>query len=287
MNGVQKRDVGCACLCARRCDACAVQSELLPLLAARSQDALGLFVAAVQRVIWGVAFSGLAVELSPIALEFVTALPRVELVQEDELVHAWATDQVGAPWHLDRVDERTPFSGAGVYTFSLTGVGIDMYVMDSGINTAHTEFTGRIEDGANFASDATGIEDCAGHGTHVAGLAAGTTYGVAKEAVIVPVRVYGCDNSGPVSEVVLGINYVIETMARRRRPAVINMSFGTSSVNSILNTAVNNLIAAGGIVVVAAGTLHRALHHCKRAHYACGARAHRRTLLLLPPAATC
>ena len=78
----------------------------------------------------------------------------------------------------------------------------------------------------------------AGHGTHVSGLAAGTTYGVAKTATIIPVRIYDCTASGPVSQALDGINYVLTQLtARAPRRAVINMSFGGGS-SSILNDAV-------------------------------------------------
>lgn len=76
-----------------------------------------------------------------------------------------------APWHLDRIDTR-PRLLEGTYDYTNTGVGIDLYILDSGINTAHTEFTGRVDTGANFVLEfpPSDVEDCMGHGTHVAGM---------------------------------------------------------------------------------------------------------------------
>ncbi len=86
---------------------------------------------------------------------------------------------------------------------------------------SHVEFTGRAPYGAywNFG-DGTGVWDCNGHGTHVAGTVGGTTYGVAKDVSIVPVKVLSCDGSGSDSSVIAGINWVIDDhlTARRRWP---------------------------------------------------------------------
>lgn len=245
----------------------AVDTVLLPQLEMRVHNSTGEFIAAIRRSIRGGVFNGVSVELSPEAYSYLATLSIVELLVEDTMMYftqsaspqpSIAFDgerQTDAPWHLDRVDERSPFSFDSTYSYTLTGAGVDIYVMDSGINTAHEEFTGRVEAGANFATGEgtpTDIEDCAGHGTHVAGIAAGTTYGVAKGATIIPVRVYGCDNSGPVSDVIAGMNYVLTTKAARRRPSVVNMSFGGAR-NIALNDATQQLINAGAIAVVAAG----------------------------------
>lgn len=161
--------------------------------------------------------------------------------------------QNSAPYQLDRIDQRNADTD-GKYHASLSGAGIDIYIMDSGINTGHNEFRGRIADGANFDPDqpATDVSDCNGHGTHVSALAAGTTYGAAKNATIIPVRVYGCDNAGPVSQVLAGVNYVLARMRTSGKRSVINMSFGGERV-AALDNAVQALVNAGGVVVAAAG----------------------------------
>ena len=132
-------------------------------------------------------------------------------------------------WHLARISSRSAKLD-GVYEYALDGATVDMYIVDGGINLEHVEFAGRIQPGFNAVSDqpAGDTEDCFGHGTHVSGLAAGTTYGVAKLSSIIPVRVYGCSDSGPVSAILQGVNFILARMSTTGagRRAVINMSFG-------------------------------------------------------------
>jgi subtilisin family serine protease len=88
-------------------------------------------------------------------------------------------------------------------------------------------------------NDGNGTGDCHGHGTHVAGIVGGTTWGVAKGVNLVPVRVFGCTGSGPWSDVIAGIDWVASSTVR---PAVANMSIsGTAS--AALDTALAGLVA--------------------------------------------
>jgi subtilisin family serine protease len=94
----------------------------------------------------------------------------------------------------------------GIYSYTETGLGVDAYVIDSGIRSTHTEFTGRVASGQNFSPDqsSTNTSDCLGHGTHVSGILGGTTYGVAKQVTLIPVRVFDCTGSAPMSQIFQG-----------------------------------------------------------------------------------
>ena len=188
---------------------------------------------------------GFVVNADDKALAALLADPRVEYVEEDGIV-TLGTIQTGATWGLDRVDRRLlPLNGT--YTYDTTGAGVHAYVIDTGINLAHSEFTGRIGPGADFIGG--GVNDCHGHGTHVSGTLGGTTYGIAKAVTIHPVRVFACTGSTTLSTILSGINWVA---ANRILPAVVNMSLG-GSASATLDTAAVNLQGTGATVVVAAG----------------------------------
>lgn len=158
-------------------------------------------------------------------------------------------------WGIDRIDQRSSMLDDR-YNYRLNGSGVTVYVFDSGVNSSHEEFGGRVQPGFTVINDGYGFEDCAGHGTHTASLVGGSTYGVAKAVTIVPVRVLNCSNGNSSSATLYtAINWIIEHH-QAGTPAIVNMSVGmTKSI--ALNDAVKSLIADGLIVVAAAGNQNR------------------------------
>ena len=157
--------------------------------------------------------------------------------------------QPDPPWGLDRIDQRSlplnsTFSPAG------NGSGVTVYVIDTGINTTHTEYASRVVAGYDFVDNDSDPSDCDGHGTHVAGTAVGSTYGVAKAASVSGVRVLNCYGNGYTSDVVAGMNWVRTNHSSG--DAVVNMSLGGGGSKSI-DDAVAALTSANITVVVAAG----------------------------------
>jgi subtilisin family serine protease len=134
------------------------------------------------------ALNGFAAEMSEEDAEKLSEDFRVKFVEEDSVMTADAT-QTNPPWGLDRIDQRNlPLNAT--YNYNWTGAGVRVYVIDTGIRTAHTQFGGR----ASNVFDAFGGngQDCNGHGTHVSGTVGGLTYGVAKSALLRGVRVLNC-----------------------------------------------------------------------------------------------
>lgn len=191
------------------------------------------------------AINGFSVEMSEADAEALAQDFRVALVEEDGVVTAGAT-QTNPPWGLDRVDQRNRPLNA-TYNYNWTGAGVRVYVIDTGIRTTHSQFGGR----ASNVFDAFGGSgaDCNGHGTHVSGTVGGSTYGVAKSALLRGVRVLDCNGSGSTSGVIAGVDWV---RLNHIAPAVANMSLG-GGISAALDTAVNNLHNANVTIAVAAG----------------------------------
>jgi subtilisin family serine protease len=220
------------------------------------------------------ALKGFSIRLSEEAAIALSQDPRIDYVEEDGKVSISAT-QFGAPWGLDRIDQRNlPLSST--YTYTNTGAGVNAYVIDGGIRITHQQFGGRafkgtdtIDDDNNPSTPAAndhpfGLDgiDCSGHGTHVAGTIGGTTYGVAKNVRLHSVRVFPCNGLGASSNIIAGIDWVA---ANHIKPAVANMSFG-GPPDTATDNAVRNLIARGVTCVVAAGNANSDAGNVSPAH---------------------
>jgi subtilisin family serine protease len=206
-------------------------------------------VGARPRFVYTSALVGFAATLNHGQLEALRRNPHVDYIEADQEYTADLTQNMnsaGDPWGLDRIDQRNrPLSLT--YTYANTASSVYVYVIDTGIDAAHSEFEGR----ATNVYDAFGGSgnDCHGHGTHVAGTIGGKTWGVAKKANLRGLRVLSCSGSGSTSGIIAALDWL---RANRTNPAVANMSLG-GGFSSALNTAVNNLANSGVFVAVAAG----------------------------------
>ncbi|GGZ06820.1 S8 family peptidase [Streptomyces poonensis] len=194
------------------------------------------------------ALNGYTAELSAAEARRLAADPAVASVEQNQTVRVTAT-QSNAPWGLDRIDQTSlPLNGTYTYPDS-AGSGVTAYVIDTGVRITHSQISGRASYGYDAVDGDTTASDGNGHGTHVATTIAGSTYGVAKKAKIVAVRVLNNSGSGTTAGVIAGVDWVT---ANHSGPSVANMSLG-GGVSTSLDNAVRNSIASGVTYAVAAG----------------------------------
>ncbi|WP_306337931.1 S8 family peptidase [Streptomyces sp. KL118A] len=221
------------------------------LKAATSQgkDLIAEYGGSVQKTFKS-ALNGYSAKLSATEAKRLAADPAVASVEQNQRLHVDAT-QSNAPWGLDRIDQpKLPLSGTYTYPDS-AGTGVTAYVIDTGVRITHSEISGRAVNGYDAVDGDNTAQDGNGHGTHVATTIAGKTYGVAKKAKIVAVRVLDNNGSGTTAGVVAGIDWVTSNHAAGA-PAVANMSLG-GGASTTLDNAVKKSVADGVSYAVAAG----------------------------------
>ncbi|KAF5352594.1 hypothetical protein D9756_006339 [Leucocoprinus leucothites] len=225
---------------------------------------------------WDGAINGFAGHFDDATVEKLRANPDVETITEDGVMHTFVTE-TNAPWGLSRLSSSSKLSNqdTSALTYSYTydssaGAGVDIYIVDTGVFTSHSQFGGRASWGATFGGYADA--DGNGHGTHCAGTAAGSQFGVAKSANIIAVKVLSDQGSGAVSDIVSGLNFVANRASSTGRPSIVSMSLGGSASTSLDNAVTsvrvpsplpshtptyihppNKLTSAGVHVAVAAG----------------------------------
>jgi subtilisin family serine protease len=197
--------------------------------------------------VYTTAVNGFAGTLNAGQLNALRHNKNVEYVEADGEVHA-SVIQTGATWGIDRIDQANlPLSTT--FSYLNTGLGVRAYIVDTGIRLTHAQVAGRAVTGYDAVTAGGTANDCNGHGTHVAGTVGGTTYGVAKAATLVAVRVLACNGSGTNAGVIAGVDWVANNHVK---PAVANMSLG-GGANTTLDNAVKAAVAKGVTFVVAAG----------------------------------
>jgi subtilisin family serine protease len=202
------------------------------------------------------AIRGLAVRApTQDAKDKLRALPEIDYIEANQRAK-YETSQNMPPVGLDRIDQREEQLN-GKYNFTLTGKDIHVYVIDSGVFTKHKEFRVDPNDDATSRADSPyltgGGDDCTGHGTHVAGIIGGKTFGVAKEVSLHSVRVNRLSDCLNPDTWAL-VDAVQWVTAQHMNPAVVNMSLTLFYGSDALDEAIERSISAGVTYVVAAST---------------------------------
>ncbi|MEU3501737.1 S8 family peptidase [Streptomyces hundungensis] len=219
----------------------------------RADSAAGQAVArkygATVRRTYHQAVNGYSVRASAQQAERLAGDPAVASVSANRAFHVTGTQPRPPSWGLDRIDQRKlPLDRSYTYPGG-AGAGVTAYIIDSGVRISHQDFGGRASYGYDAVDDDQVAQDGYGHGTHVAAIAAGNRYGVAKKAKIVAVRVLDDAGSGTTEQIVAGIDWVTRHAAK---PAVANLSL-SGGADAVVDQAVRRSIASGVTYTVAAG----------------------------------
>ncbi|KAF3903390.1 Aqualysin-1 [Dactylellina cionopaga] len=174
--------------------------------------------------------------------------------------------QPGAPWNLQRISQMSQIKGpAGIKVSSLgftyrydgiNGKGVDVYVVDSGINTQHVEFGGR----AKMIFSAYGPEhmiDDFGHGSHTSGTIGGAHYGIAKGVNLLGIKVLDDENRGTDATFVAGFEAALAAHLRRKDApdfvgTVVSASIGGQGGSDLLFDVFKRMSNAGMHISISA-----------------------------------
>ena len=174
--------------------------------------------------------------------------PDIRYVEENGTMEALDT----YPWGVERISSDV------AHHDGYTGAGVDVAIIDTGIDPNHPDLTPNIGGGECFVSCtggscATCWDDDQGHGTHVAGtVAAAQTgsglIGVAHEAILWAVKVLDSSGTGSFSDIAAGIRW-----AAREGHDIANMSLGSTTHSSLIHDACQYAYCQGMLLVAAAG----------------------------------
>lgn len=219
------------------------------------------------------AFSGFAASIKSHGLDLLANMSDVSIVEQAASIRRTSImkrqssltyiTRPNAPWGLQSISTVSTVKGSAQaldYTYSFAssalGQGADIYILDTGIYTAHEVFDGRAS--MTWSYDGN-MEDVDGHGSHVSGTAAGSILGVASNANIYGVKVLDANGGGWSSNVVAGIDFVLQAHDARKANgsgfagSVLSMSIASGSPVQAINTAIEAAVQAGVHTVVAAG----------------------------------
>ena len=187
--------------------------------------------------------------------------PGVESVIPDPVVQAMFVPNdphYSSPYatsHYGNISQWAPqfVEAPAAWDATLGDPAVIIAIVDTGIDAKHPDLAGKVVLATNYVKGEK-VPDSFGHGTHVAGIAAGRINngigiaGICGLCSLMSVKVLGADGSGMTSDVASGIIYAADHGAR-----VINLSLGSSSRTTIIRDALDYALSHNALPVVAMG----------------------------------
>uniref|UniRef100_A0A8D0HH18 Proprotein convertase subtilisin/kexin type 9 n=1 Tax=Sphenodon punctatus TaxID=8508 RepID=A0A8D0HH18_SPHPU len=173
------------------------------------------------------------------------------------MLYPWAKQEVS---FLFTSDSPLPLGGARCNCPPHKGDLVEVYLLDTSIQSNHREIEGRVvvtdfenvpeEDGTRFHRQAS---KCDSHGTHMAGVVSGRDAGVAKGTSLRSLRVLNCQGKGTVSGILVGLEFIKRTlMVQPYAPLLVLLPFA-GGYSRILNAACRLMVQSGVVMIAAAG----------------------------------
>ncbi|ODQ61521.1 hypothetical protein WICANDRAFT_27879 [Wickerhamomyces anomalus NRRL Y-366-8] len=163
--------------------------------------------------------------------------------------------QENAPKHLARLSQKEALKNNQKFDFVYDpsgGIGVDVYILDSGIHALHSDFSRRVTKIADFTGEGGGQEDSVGHGSYMAGVIGSETYGVAKKSNLFDVKVTDKKGRTKLSAVIGALSLILADSKVTNRPTLVVVPL-IMKKNAILNGAIESLVKEGIPVIVPAG----------------------------------
>lgn len=192
--------------------------------------------------------------LTPASKALLAQSPEIRYIEDDARTYAY---QYNLPWSVDRIGAERVWGGAKGATRVLpganAGAGVDVAVIDSGIDINHPDLRDNYRGGKDFVRNDDVPEDEYGHGTHVAGVIAaegnsGGVIGVAPKANIWALKVLDNTGAGWYSDIIDALGWAVAKGMK-----VVNISHGGTYPSRALRRATEKAYSAGVLLVASAG----------------------------------
>jgi subtilisin family serine protease len=203
----------------------------------------------------------------------LSALPWVKYAEPNYIAHAADPQGLRKPFGSQATYPNDPYFGdqwnlrrvgaPAAWDITLGSYSLVVAVIDSGVDSTHPEFAGRLARGYDYVNDDDVPNDDYGHGTHVTGILAAAANnatgvaGLAPNIKILPLKVLDANGYGTYANIATAIRRAVDSSAQ-----VINLSLGGTYDSADIRNAINRAVERNVLVVAAAGNCALPVGQC-------------------------